>query len=308
MKKIYLLIVLTVFILTLQTKGQSVSINADGSAPNPSAMLDIKSNNKGLLIPSMTLAQRNAIPSPASGLLIYQTDITPGFHYRSGSVWINLSTYVLQQNINTNGKWISGDGTSIGLFLANGHLGVGSSSPDRALTIQGEGQYNELLSLKNSNGATLWHVNMINGADLNFAQTGVADNRLYLEAGGNVGIGTNNPSARLDVNGSILSTKLDVNGDIKYSGTLDMGVLTVKKEFVIEPANVTQQEQLGCPSGYTLLTGGGGHRDFNYAAQDITVNYSGPDLANNNIWRLILSRSGNDGRACIIYVKCAKIK
>jgi len=43
--------------------------------PDPSAALEIKSidNNKGLLIPRMTTVQKNAISSPATGLLVYDT-------------------------------------------------------------------------------------------------------------------------------------------------------------------------------------------------------------------------------------------
>ncbi|MBK6346535.1 MAG: tail fiber domain-containing protein [Bacteroidales bacterium] len=62
-----------------------VAINTDGSTPDNSAMLDVKSTSQGLLIPRMTLAQRNAIASPANGLMIYQTDNTPGFYYNSGT-------------------------------------------------------------------------------------------------------------------------------------------------------------------------------------------------------------------------------
>ena len=48
-------------------------------------MLDIKSNDGGLLIPRMTLAERNVITNPATGLMIYQTDNIPGFYYNSGT-------------------------------------------------------------------------------------------------------------------------------------------------------------------------------------------------------------------------------
>ncbi len=53
---------------------QSVGINATGDAPNGSAMLDVSSTNKGFLPPRMTTAQRNLIPSPVEGLVIYNSD------------------------------------------------------------------------------------------------------------------------------------------------------------------------------------------------------------------------------------------
>lgn len=57
------------------------------TAPNSSSVLEIKSTTQGLLIPRMTLAQRNAIATPANGLLIYQTNNTPGFYYYTGAAW-----------------------------------------------------------------------------------------------------------------------------------------------------------------------------------------------------------------------------
>lgn len=66
---------------------------ASGSAgigtttPNASALLEITSTSKGLLVPRMTKTQRDAILSPATGLLIYQTNNTAGFYYFNGSSW-----------------------------------------------------------------------------------------------------------------------------------------------------------------------------------------------------------------------------
>ena len=72
---------------------QNVGINTNGSAPDGSAMLDVSSTSGGILIPRMTEAQKNAIASPAEGLLIYQTDGTPGFYYRNGSsAWTLIGT------------------------------------------------------------------------------------------------------------------------------------------------------------------------------------------------------------------------
>jgi hypothetical protein len=86
-----------------------VAINTDGSLPDNSAMLDVKSTVKGLLLPRMTQAQRNLIPNPATGLMIYQTDNTPGFYYNSGTsespAWIIVnigSDWGLTGNSGTN--------------------------------------------------------------------------------------------------------------------------------------------------------------------------------------------------------------
>jgi len=51
-----------------------VGINTDGSSPDPSSIVDAKSSTKGFLIPRMTAAQRDAITSPAAGLMVFCTD------------------------------------------------------------------------------------------------------------------------------------------------------------------------------------------------------------------------------------------
>ena len=94
MKKIIKMIlaacVLTVF--AFGVNAQSVGINATGDAPNGSAMLDVSSTSKGLLPPRMTYAQKNAIASPAAGLMIWCTNCgTSGeLQVYNGTTWTNL--------------------------------------------------------------------------------------------------------------------------------------------------------------------------------------------------------------------------
>ncbi len=57
------------------------SVGVGTTAPAPSAILELRSTQKGLLTPRMTAAQRSAIASPAQGLLIFQTDGNAGFYY-----------------------------------------------------------------------------------------------------------------------------------------------------------------------------------------------------------------------------------
>jgi len=64
-----------------------VGINTDNSDPDASAILDVKSTTQGMLVPRMTTAQKGAIATPATGLMIFQTDGTTGFYYYNGSAW-----------------------------------------------------------------------------------------------------------------------------------------------------------------------------------------------------------------------------
>ncbi len=61
---------------------------------NPSAIADFQSDAKGMLIPRMTSTQRNAIVSPATSLLIYNTTTTR-FEWYNGSAWQGLSSSAL---------------------------------------------------------------------------------------------------------------------------------------------------------------------------------------------------------------------
>lgn len=69
--------------------GTSVGIGT--VSPNASAALEVNSTTKGFLLPTMTQTQRNAISTPATGLLIYQSDNTPGFYYYNGSAWTAIA-------------------------------------------------------------------------------------------------------------------------------------------------------------------------------------------------------------------------
>ena len=63
---------------------QSVGIGTE--SPHASAALDIQSTGKGMLVPRLSTAQRMSIPSPAQGLLVFDTDIN-SFCYYAMSGW-----------------------------------------------------------------------------------------------------------------------------------------------------------------------------------------------------------------------------
>lgn len=85
---------------------------------------------------------------------------------------------------------------------ATGRLGLGTTpSTGAPLTIRGTGTDSAWLQLMDSAGANQWHLNYLD-AGLNFAETGVSDFRLYLEDGGDVGIGTGAPDGKLNVQNS----------------------------------------------------------------------------------------------------------
>ena len=81
MKKITYLLFL--FITTISFS----QVGIGTTTPDASSVLDITATDAGLLVPRMTLTNRNNISAPATGLMIYQTDNTPGFYFYDGSAW-----------------------------------------------------------------------------------------------------------------------------------------------------------------------------------------------------------------------------
>lgn len=77
--------------LSQAASAQSVAINTDASAAHVSALLDVKSTTRGLLIPRMTAAQRTTIATPAEALLVYQTDAPVGFYFYKSGNWTRLA-------------------------------------------------------------------------------------------------------------------------------------------------------------------------------------------------------------------------
>jgi uncharacterized protein (TIGR02145 family) len=89
-KQIFLLFTVNCSLLTINCFSQGVAINTTGTKADVSAMLDISSTSQGLLIPRMSVIQRNNIPSPALSLLIFNTTTNCFEAYINGS-WYSVS-------------------------------------------------------------------------------------------------------------------------------------------------------------------------------------------------------------------------
>ncbi len=165
MNKKLLLNGFTVFAILLmfsnsKVVAQNIAINSTGTAAVASAMLDITSTTSGLLVPRMTAAQRGAIGTPATGLIVYQTDagtLGIGFYFYNGAAWVPWST-------NSGGWGLTGnDGTVAttnfigttdaidfvfrtnntdrGRFVSGGEFVVGSTTAFAGDVIAGYGTY-----------------------------------------------------------------------------------------------------------------------------------------------------------------------
>lgn len=187
----------------------SGSVGIGTTTPNPSAKLEIKATGKGLLIPRMTQAQRNAIVSPAKGLLIYQTDINPGFYSFDGTSWGSASYW--KRNIN-NGN----------LFYTLGKVGVGTGSPTGQLTVDG----GSVVSLTNPGYFTIGEkngLNMVMDYQVIQARNNGSAASIWLNYyGGTTNLG---PSAAVQISGTgILTTTglVGINGSSNASYALNV--------------------------------------------------------------------------------------
>jgi hypothetical protein len=128
---------------------QSVGIGT--SNPDSKAALDISagpSNNKGLLIPRLTSAQRIAVTTTTEGMLVYQSDgAQPGFWYFTNGVWVALLAAANNGLTATNGTIRLGGGLTAATdvatagfnltFSGTGRFGFGTTSTNGLFNING---------------------------------------------------------------------------------------------------------------------------------------------------------------------------
>ncbi|MBP6022114.1 hypothetical protein [Ferruginibacter sp.] len=86
--------ILFAFLFFAASSQAQTNVGIGTATPEASAKLDVTSTTQGFLAPRMTAAERNAIATPATGLLVYQTDGISGFYYRKATGWNQLSSLV----------------------------------------------------------------------------------------------------------------------------------------------------------------------------------------------------------------------
>lgn len=142
-KRISLLVCVVLTLNLGHVMAQGVGIGTTTFSPVSDALLELRSTTSGLLMPRMTMAQRNAITSPSVGLMIYQTNSTPGFYYYNGTSWVsfgadNLGTHSASQKLVMNGFSIANASGSDGIRLQdNGNVSIGASVPAEKLQVDG---------------------------------------------------------------------------------------------------------------------------------------------------------------------------
>jgi hypothetical protein len=200
----------------------------------------------GLLIglTNATTVEMNTIVSPITGSILYNTTDNAIYQY-NGASWVRTGSS------SSNWGMLGNTGTSESLnFIGTTDLQdlvLKSNNTEKLRLVKDRNQvlinqasvFNshplvikangvDVLAFEDATGTPKWHWNLLGGG-LNFVESNVADYRLFLKAGGQVGINTNTPSEQLDVNGGArIRTlgnasatddllKADVNGVLKIS-------------------------------------------------------------------------------------------
>lgn len=195
--------------------------------PDNSAILELFSTEKGLLIPRMNSTQRLAIANPANGLLVYDENLSK-LYFFDGTDWNELGREGPQGPQGPKGG--QGDAGSPGANGANGTNGVDGQDGVGISNIvdNGNGTFtvnytdggNDSFSVPVGGGAG-WELTGNGGTDPLTEFLGTTDaqdlifktqniERLRIKqgnaSGGYIGVNNNNPGARLDVTGGVSST------------------------------------------------------------------------------------------------------
>lgn len=180
----YLLVALALVLMFINKTNAQVAINTNGNPPANSAMLDIASTDRGVLIPRMTENEKNAISNPDEGLLLFQTDGAIGFYYyTAANGWQTIAGLT---SLSVNDPLTSSGGSAPTIGLAT------------PITVN-----------KGGTGSINFATNgIIYGSGTN-ALTSVTT---FCRNSSNVGISTSSPNSTLHINGSFATAYVSKSG------------------------------------------------------------------------------------------------
>lgn len=224
----------------LITSTISAQVGIGTLTPNTKSVLELNSSSKGLLLPRMTSTERinMALSAADAGMMVYQTTSPKGPYTWDGTTWIY---YAPNDAGVTTGSTIRWDGSKwaavTNLFNQGTSIGIGTQNPNTQLQINSNSAPTTRLQFTNSTTGTsstdglLVGITLANGSahliqqENKYMWFGTNNiERVRIDSIGRVGIGSANPTATLDVNGSgNFSGAVNVGGDIITNGTFKLG-------------------------------------------------------------------------------------
>jgi len=204
-------ILLAVLFSTLVSQAQ---VGIGTNTPSPSSILEIASDDKGILIPRVELRNTTSsfpLSSHITSMMVFNTattsDVIPGFYYSLGSKWVRLNNFddvdirfVGNNNHVSKDAGIGSNGTSVGSSAFNVAIGQNSMSSNVS------GNSNVALGLNALTNNTTGHSNMALGENAMFSNingvnnVSLGPNSLYgnISGGGNVALGVNSMLSNVD--------------------------------------------------------------------------------------------------------------
>ncbi|HKR07312.1 MAG TPA: hypothetical protein VJY62_21940, partial [Bacteroidia bacterium] len=311
-----------------------VGINPTGAAADPSAMLDVSSTTKGILVPRMTAAQRAALVLPATGLMVFQTDGSTGYYFNTGTPvtpgWILVNDAAA---LSGTVPVASGGTGAVNPNNARGNLGAAASGANSDITsltgivtpiaVDAGGSGTSFLTgyLKGNGGSPFTAVSSIPGSDVtgnisgnavNFTgslsgdisgtQTTTSVDMVGGVTSANVASGTNAANAATNANTASTIVKRDASGNFS-AGTVTADLTgNVTGNVSGTAANVTGTVAVpNGGTGATTLTGyviGNGTSAMTAVSSipgsDITGNISGDA---DNVTGVVAAANGGTGNS-----------
>ena len=175
MKRLSILTALLIMLSINSVYSQNVGINEDGSTPDANAILDVKSTNKGILLPRVDLDDASTVAplsgTVTAGMIIYNEggNEPDGLYMWDGTVWIKLNdqTHYLGEEY-LGGiifhLYTDSDGLQHGLVVSKIETtAIWSGDELEGADRTEDGAYNTLLMPNGTGSARFWVQNTLNG-------------------------------------------------------------------------------------------------------------------------------------------------
>lgn len=297
---------------------QTGNVGIGTVSPDTSALLDLTSISRGALIPRLTTTQKNAVVSPATGLLVYDATLNL-FYYWNGSAWVPFITSATGWSLTGNAGTSTAtnflgtaDANDLRLRANNvqhvaitqaGYFGIDTMSPARPLDvvrnapsgtgtalfrtatsgygaeIGGVGSYSTYGAVRGVNSS-----GATSDLQINSTSPGGID--------GFVSIGNTSPNTKLDVSGDLAMRRYDTtaasgsNNNFNVRGYSFVRISSASAAFSITGI-------AGGVDGKLLIV-------FNATSQNMTIaNASGSSSAANQILTMSGANVSTSGMGCV---------